>query len=145
MTSYEKKVYLAGPMDGRTDDECRIWRRVAAAMLQPLESLDPVRRDYRYTEVDRALAAKIVDDDKADILASAAVLVHYDRPSVGTSMEIMFAFQHDVPVYLLNVSGTARISPWLIHHARGRVFYDMPGACAAILQDVLGIPARTPT
>jgi hypothetical protein len=111
-------VYLAGPISGRSDAECRDWRSYAAAHLFCLIA-DPMARDYRGREQEPGVAAEIVEGDKADITACVAVLVHFDRPSVGTSMEVLFAWTIGKYVVIANVSG-APLSPWLLYHSHAQ-------------------------
>jgi nucleoside 2-deoxyribosyltransferase len=107
------KVYLCGPINGRSDDDCKVWREAAKAVLP--DTLDPMRRDYRGREAESV--DEIVELDKEDVLACDALLVYYDKPSVGTSMEILFAWEHRRPVVLVNKSD-APLSPWLVYHSR---------------------------
>lgn len=106
------KVYLAGPIHQRTDAECKDWRELAKSLRPDIEWLDPMRRDYRGIEAENVGA--IVEQDKADILQSDAVLAVVDPPSAGTSMEIHWAWQLSKPVYV--VAGGA-VSPWIEYHA----------------------------
>jgi nucleoside 2-deoxyribosyltransferase len=105
-------VYLAGPINGCTDAECRDWREAAKAVF-PL-ALDPMRRDYRGRE--DAACREIVGLDKMDILFADVVLVNYVKPSVGTAMEILFAWENRKPVVLWCASGEP-LSPWLRYHS----------------------------
>ncbi len=82
------KVYLCGPIHGRTDEEIHNWRDYVTKYAK-CETLDPTVRDYRGLE--EGNYEDIVDLDKRDIRKSDMMLVYYDRPSVGTSMEIFFA------------------------------------------------------
>lgn len=109
-----KPVYLAGPINGRTDADCTDWRAQARAALESV--LDPMDRDYRGREHEPGIAATIVEQDKADINRCGAVLVYFDRPSVGTSMEILYAWQLGIPIVVVNVSGRP-LSPWMTYHA----------------------------
>lgn len=130
----EVKVYLCGPINGCTDDECKNWRETAKAVLR--DTLDPMRRDYRGRE-DQCVR-EIVEGDKVDVDACGAILVNYDKPSVGTSMEVIYAWQHGrglvsrVLAFLLGWLGIRRfhrkiivvvakretkISPWLRYHS----------------------------
>jgi nucleoside 2-deoxyribosyltransferase len=61
----------------------------------------------------------IVEANRAEITACDAVLVHFDRPSVGTSMEVLFAWQIGKYVVIANVSG-APLSPWLLYHSHAQ-------------------------
>jgi hypothetical protein len=78
------KIYLCGPINGRSDDDCRNWREEAKSLLP--DTLDPMVRDYRGRELEPGIAAEIVENDKLDIDASDQLLVLYDAPSVGTSV-----------------------------------------------------------
>lgn len=107
------RVYLAGPINGCSDDEARAWREDAKRLLVDHEALDPMDRDYRGRE--REHYQEIVDGDKAEIESSDALLVMYDRPSVGTSMEILWAWLARKFVVLVDRS-TRPLSPWLLAH-----------------------------
>jgi nucleoside 2-deoxyribosyltransferase len=111
------KVYLAGPINGRTDSECKDWRALATTELGADNVFDPMVRDYRGREGELGIAKAIVEQDKADIDASSDVLVYFDSPSVGTAMEILYAWQRGKRVWVCNVSGKAP-SPWLVYHSR---------------------------
>lgn len=106
------KIYLAGPINGRTDAECMDWRERVKLVLP--DTLDPMARDYRGREA--GSFREIVEGDKRDIEASDAVLVYFDGPSVGTSMEVFYAHSLGKPVIVANVSGS-QPSPWLVYHA----------------------------
>jgi hypothetical protein len=107
-----KKVYLAGPINGCTDDECKTWREFVKTKL-PF-TLDPMDRDYRGREDD--CSKEIVEGDKADILAADTVLVWYPKPSTGTDMEIFFSWENDKNVVVVVPPGS-KISPWLKYHS----------------------------
>jgi hypothetical protein len=110
-------VYLCGPINGRSDADCIDWRETAKILLAPHATKDPMDRDYRGRELDSGIAAEIVENDKEDILFCTHVLVMFDKPSVGTSMEVLFAYEHGLPVHVVNISGRP-LSPWMIYHAR---------------------------
>ncbi len=106
------KVYLCGPINGCTDSECKDWR--AAAMAYFPNAIDPMVRDYRGREDE--CVKEIVELDKLDVLNADAILVNYDRPSVGTSMEILYAWMHHKPIIVV-VANDTRTSPWLRYHS----------------------------
>jgi nucleoside 2-deoxyribosyltransferase len=110
-------VYLCGPINGRSDADCLDWRTAARALLtrKGVAVLDPMARDYRGRELEPGIAREIVENDIADVAASDALLVYYDKPSVGTSMEILLAAQAGKRVVLIDASGKP-LSPWLLHH-----------------------------
>jgi nucleoside 2-deoxyribosyltransferase len=108
------KLYLCGPINGRSDDDCRTWREQVKALWP--DCLDPMRRDYRGRELEPGIAAEIVAGDIEDIDACDALLVLFDAPSVGTSMEVFYAHQSGKRVILIDKSNR-HLSPWLTHHS----------------------------
>jgi nucleoside 2-deoxyribosyltransferase len=109
-----RRTYLCGPINGRSDDDCRSWREEAKSKLLS-ETRDPMDRDYRGRELEPGIAAEIVLNDKRDIEECDELLVYYDKPSVGTSMEILFAYNLGLPIALVDRT-EAPLSPWLLHH-----------------------------
>lgn len=107
-------VYLAGPINGCTDEECKDWREYVKAQLGEEQTLDPMRRDYRGREEE--FTEEIVEGDKLDIDQSSHLLVNYVKPSVGTSMEIFYAWERKKPVVVVAAPETTK-SPWLIYHS----------------------------
>jgi hypothetical protein len=108
-------VYLCGPINGCTDEECRDWREMVKPML-PFGTLDPMRRDYRGREAEAVV--EIVEGDKADINQCVALLVNHPKPSVGTAMEILYAWERQKEIVIVVPTG-ASISPWLRYHSHG--------------------------
>jgi nucleoside 2-deoxyribosyltransferase len=112
-----KTIYLCGPINGCTDEECRNWREYVKERTKYscyFEYLDPMRRDYRGKEAESV--NEIVTLDKIDIANSDAILVNYDKPSVGTSMEVYIAFSTGKLVVVVAQSD-AVVSPWLRYHS----------------------------
>lgn len=105
------KVYLCGPINGCTDAEAKDWREHVKTKLP--DTLDPMRRDYRGRE-DQCVN-EIVELDKVDVMKSDVLLVNYDKPSVGTSMEVLYAFERGKVVVVV-CRPEASISPWLRYH-----------------------------
>ncbi len=108
-----KTLYLCGPINGCTTEECTNWRELVKSIWNG-ETLDPMRRDYRGKEDESVV--DIVEFDKIDIMHSDALIVSYDKPSVGTSMEILYAFERGKIVVVVAAMG-ARISPWMRYHS----------------------------
>ena len=122
-----KTLYLCGPINGCTDEQATGWREhVKTIWWGP--TLDPMRRDYRGKE--DAEFRDIVELDKIDIQRSDAVLVSFDKPSVGTSMEVFFAWQIGKPVVVVAAPGIT-ISPWLRYHSHRIVNTYEDGVIAA--------------
>jgi nucleoside 2-deoxyribosyltransferase len=107
------KIYLCGPINGCTDEEANDWRSEVKANW-PGACVDPMVRDYR--GVEDAKFKEIVELDKLDVMGSDVILVNYDKPSVGTAMEVLFAHQLHKPIIVVHRPG-AVISPWLRYHA----------------------------
>jgi hypothetical protein len=109
-----KTVYLCGPINGRSDADCKDWREAFKALWR--DCLDPMRRNYRGREMEPGINAEIVEGDEDDIRASALLLVFFDKPSVGTAMEIRMAKKElGLPVVVIDASGKP-LSPWLTYH-----------------------------
>jgi nucleoside 2-deoxyribosyltransferase len=108
-----KTIYLCGPINGCTDEECRDWRELVKSLWSG-PTLDPMRRDYRGRE--RDATTEIVELDKVDVSSSDVLLVNYSKPSVGTSMEVLYAWERGKLVVVV-AREDAELSPWLVHHA----------------------------
>ena len=131
---YSKVVYLAGPINGKSDDECKGWRDAAAETLRLFghQVLDPMSRDYRGIEDDNA--EKIVEGDKEDIATCHVVLVNANGPSWGTAMELVYASQYGKEVVAFATHcNSPRISPWLRMHTTA-IYQSLSHALAAINQ-----------
>lgn len=112
------RVYLGGPINGCTDEEANGWRGEVKRFLQrhQIEWLDPMDRDYRGREMEAGIAAEIVQGDKQDIRESDVLLMNCPKPSVGTSMEVLYGSQLGKRVICV-VPEDHTPSPWLAHHA----------------------------
>lgn len=106
-------VYLSGPIFVCSDEECNRWRSEARLLLQD-DVLDPMTRDYR-GKTDENVTA-IVLADIQDILRCRFMLTNANRPSWGTAMEIVYAYNNGVHVVSFNSGGP--ISPWLLYHSK---------------------------
>lgn len=113
VTPAHKSLYLCGPINGCTDEECKDWRAYVTEAW-PGRCIDPMVRDYRGREAEAY--REIVELDKIDVAEADIILVNYDKPSVGTSMEIIFAWQLGKRVIVV-CREDAIISPWLRYHA----------------------------
>ena len=108
------KVYLAGPIDGCTDEEAKDWRALAKKRLGDDQCLDPMRRDYRGKETEAFV--DIVEGDLEDIDDCDVVLAYCWKPGWGTPMEIMYASMNYIPVVAVD-PGDNVTSPWVRYHA----------------------------
>lgn len=112
-----KKIYLCGPINGRTDADCRDWREQVKALWSHGETLDPMRRDYRGRELEPGIAAEIIAGDLEDLHNCDALLAFVDKPSFGTAMEVFYV-KHNLkkPVVVIDATGRP-LSPWLVYHS----------------------------
>lgn len=108
-----KTIYLCGPINGCTDEECTSWRALVKKQWAGY-CIDPMVRDYRGRETEAY--REIVELDKIDITNSDIILVNYDKPSVGTSMEVLYAWERGKRIIVVTREH-AVISPWLRYHA----------------------------
>jgi nucleoside 2-deoxyribosyltransferase len=104
-------TYLCGGINGLSDDACTSWREKAKTLLLT-SILDPMRRDYRGREDESV--TEIIYEDLKDIEESAFILVNATRPSWGTAMEIVYAFQKNKTIVAFTEG--VKISPWLRFH-----------------------------
>ncbi len=123
------KPYLAGPINGCNDDQCIKWRQRAIEIFP--NALNPMVRDYRGKE--QELYREIVEHDKQDIRRCDALFVNYIQPSVGTAMEVFYAWTLKLPIVVWADPNTM-ISPWLRYHATHIV--DSFGEAIATLKDL---------
>jgi len=118
-------VYLAGPIYGCTDEECKGWRAEARRMLeQTFDIIDPMDFDCRGRE--DLLAVEIVQNDIFRLGVADIVLVNATRPSWGTAMEVAYANQGEKVVVAF--TGSEKVSPWLRRHAT-ECFQTLEQAC----------------
>lgn len=119
-----KKIYLAGGVNGLTRDEATGWRDYATYQLaiRNMEAIDPLRGRKHHVEVFNGSedydSAEIVVRDKQDILCCDALLVEYvhpDRNYAGTSMEILYGYEHHKPIVVWSEHGWK--SYWMRYHA----------------------------
>lgn len=110
------KIYLCGPINGCNDDQATTWREWFKSSVGPfvIDWIDPMKRDYRGKEAEDY--REIVELDKRDVRGCDVIIVMYTQPSVGTSMEIFFAWTIGIPVIVIDESKKP-ISPWLRYHS----------------------------
>lgn len=135
--SPEKTIYLSGPIRYKQDNGSQ-WREKIIEdypeynFINPLDHFDPdadglekLKPSQEIGDIDTEnfdpekyiLDSEIVNSDKLEISRSDAVLVGlYDVIARGTSMEIMYAFMMDIPVYVWTID-YQDASPWVTHHA----------------------------
>ena len=125
------KVYLAGPINGCTDEECKALRAQARGMIEPaFEVIDPMDFDCRGQESE--MAGEIIKHDLERLDEADLVLVNANRPSWGTAMELVYAWQGGKPAIAFAGFSIDRVSPWLRCHT-SRMFLTLTEACSEIV------------
>ena len=125
------KVYLAGPINGCTDEECKEWREEARQILEPTHAvIDPMDFDCRGLE--REMVGEIIKHDLDRLDEADIVLVNANRPSWGTAMELVYARQGGKPVIAYVGFGSSDVSPWLQGHS-AKVCHTLVEACFEIV------------
>ena len=128
MSTTKGPIYLCGPINGRSDEDCSGWRTKAKALLADFDILDPMRRDYR--NIESIAAHQIIEHDKDDIDSSEGMLVYFDSPSFGTAMEIFYAYGQGLRVVAVNASGAPH-SPWVEVHTHA-ITTDLAEGCETL-------------
>lgn len=109
-----KKIYLCGPIMDESEGLAREWRTKANAELGPhFTMLDPMRRNFKDREVDSA--NEIVEFDLQDVREADIVLVNYNKPSIGTAMEVFYA-SHELGKFVVGFSPFSfkECNPWMV-------------------------------
>ncbi len=112
----KKIIYLCGPIMDEQAGRARNWRRQAARQLGgDFTLLDPMRRNFKDREVDSA--NEIVEFDLQDIRHADILLVNYNKPSIGTAMEVFYA-AHDLGKFVVAFSPFRfqDCSPWMVRY-----------------------------
>lgn len=116
MEDTDIRVYQAGAISGTSMEEAASWRDELKQKYPNVKWIDPLAHQD-FTD-DETVPADIVTTDCELILNSDCLYVSR-VPSIetwGTPMEVRIAYQHNIPVVVLNY-GNDECSPWLRFHA----------------------------
>lgn len=116
MQAQTRTIYLCGPIMDASADESKTWRQRAKERLAGrFILLDPMRRDFRDREIDSA--NEIVEFDLQDIRNADILLVNYNKPSIGTAMEVFYA-AHGQGKFVIAFSPHSYqdMSPWMVKY-----------------------------
>lgn len=116
MSEEWRKIYLSGPIMDESAGVAREWRNTAKLLLgEKFQLLDPMRRKFVDREVDSA--NEIVEFDLRDVREADLILVNYNKPSIGTSMEVFYA-AHDLGKFIVAFSPFEyqNCSPWMVRY-----------------------------
>lgn len=123
-----KTVYLSGPIMLEHEGHARQWRLQARELLRDhFRMLDPMRRSFKDREVDST--NEIVDFDLKDVRDADILLVNYERPSIGTSMEVFYA-AHNLGKFVVCFSPHKfkDCSPWMVRFST-KIVPTLEDAC----------------
>ena len=86
-----------------------------------------MRRNFKDREVDSA--NEIVEFDLQDVRDADILLVNYDKPSIGTSMEVFYA-AHDLGKFVVAFSPFSfkDCSPWMVRYCT-KILPSLEAAC----------------
>ena len=146
-------VYLAGPV--AHTENANSWRTgIKKSHGDEYEFLDPLNKydvptddlevvdDYVTDDPTKVAVDEIVENDKEMIERCDGVLVGYEPVrSVGTPMEVMFAYARNIPVTIWKQYGEQKLSPWYRYHAEE--ITPNPGIALSVLK--AHIPPKTET
>ena len=127
-----RKIYLSGPIMDESAGMAREWRNAAKLLLgDKFLLLDPMRRKFVDREVDSA--NEIVEFDLRDVREADLILVNYNKPSIGTSMEVFYA-AHDLGKFIVAFSPFEyrECRPWMVKYCT-KILPDMESAVDYIL------------
>ena len=116
----------------RSAGHAREWREQAKELLgDHFHILDPMRRNFKDREVDSA--NEIVEFDLQDVRDADILLVNYNKPSIGTSMEIFYA-AHDLGKFVISFSpfDFKDCSPWIVRYST-KIHTDLEVACSYLI------------
>lgn len=133
MKSDKKTIYLSGPIMDEYSGIARQWRDVAkSALSEQFRMLDPMRRKFVDRQVDSA--NEIVEFDLQDVRDADIILVNYNKPSIGTSMEVFYA-AHDLGKFVVAFSPFEYkdCSPWMARYCT-KILPDLEQAVNYILE-----------
>jgi len=137
----DRSVYLAGPIQ-HAPDGGHAWRDMAVRTYPDFEWINPLDKYDGHanavvvhngtppsdadSDAELVSVTELVESDKELIRGSDAVLVGWDDvPSAGTPMEVLYAYELNIPVVCL-YDGDG-ISPWMEYHSEA--VYPRLGDC----------------
>ena len=124
----KKTIYMSGPIMDVHAGEAREWRAAASRRLgQHFRLLDPMRRNFKDREVDSS--NEIVEFDLQDVRDADIILVNYNKPSIGTAMEVFHA-SHNLGKFVVTFSPFEfkDCSPWMVRFST-KILPSLEDAC----------------
>ena len=128
MDNRKKTIYLSGPIMDEFHGTAREWREEAKKILSAdFRLLDPMRRQFVDRQVDSA--NEIVEFDLQDVRDADILLVNYNKPSIGTSMEVFYgAYCKGKFVVAFSPFSFENCSPWIVKFST-KILPSLEDAC----------------
>lgn len=104
------RIYLSGGIKDLSNEDIHNWRdrcKKIFSIFRDVTFSDPSRRTKQTEKF-------IVEIDKAEIIKCDILAVKAFPASWGTAMEILFAWEHNIPVVAWI---DEEPSPWVIYHS----------------------------
>ena len=137
----KKKIYLSGPIMDEHEGIAREWREAVKSLLGgEYTLLDPMRRKFIDRQVDSA--NEIVEFDLQDVRDADIILVNYNKPSIGTSMEVFYG-AHNQGKFVVAFSPFEfqDCSPWMVRFST-KILPTLESACEYIKNHFPNEPAE---
>lgn len=125
------KIYLAGPIAGLTYAQSEDWRDRVKAMLPPeIVCYSPLRGKQALRDLGR-ISVEAYDSKTLPLASDRGILRrdHYDvlscdllfcnllgaatKASIGTAMELAWAYDHNIPIVLVDSPGSLHDHPMI--------------------------------
>ena len=140
----KKVIYLSGPIMDEHEGHAREWRDKATKELEKhFLLLDPMRRNFKDREVDSA--NEIVEFDLQDVRDADILLVNYNKPSIGTSMEVFHA-SFNLGKFIIGFSPFSfkDCSPWMVRFCT-KILSSLEEAIAYIKENFVKLDHAEPS
>ena len=140
----KKVIYLCGPIMDEHEGHAREWRDKATKELEKhFLLLDPMRRNFKDREVDSA--NEIVEFDLQDVRDADILLVNYNKPSIGTSMEVFHA-SFNLGKFIIGFSPFSfkDCSPWMVRFCT-KILPSLEEAIAYIKENFVKLDHAEPS
>ena len=127
------QIYLAGGMQGLSFEEQNDWReRVCQSIITRHRMLNPRIKEVNVINpVDYYNFQDALHDTEKEVMRFDTNFVRNNDPqSIGTTMEIAIAYEHHIPVLILNTENKTLHSWWI--EMSDKIFDDEEKLCTYI-------------